>query len=160
MPPVRAIFNPTNTEVAQLSNRSINDARWVLFHSTRRGATKNHAAALSSRNDMISIHQRSARTNEGKTTLIKSYSRTVSWMVSSCSASCSWRPLTGEFVTVIWRLHCFTASFRGDVRGESGPRELGTVNWRTPQWARGQFTWIIISDWFEKWRDIKLWCMC
>ena len=29
---------------------------------------------------------------------------------------------TGEFATVIWRLHCFTVSFRGDVRGESGPR--------------------------------------
>ena len=26
---------------------------------------------------------------------------------------------TGEFGTVIWRLHCFTVSFRGDVRGES-----------------------------------------
>ena len=29
---------------------------------------------------------------------------------------------TGEFAIVIWRLHCFTVSFRGDVRGESGPR--------------------------------------
>ena len=29
---------------------------------------------------------------------------------------------TGEFATVIWRLHCFTVSFRGDIRGESGPR--------------------------------------
>ena len=29
---------------------------------------------------------------------------------------------TGEFATVIWRLHCFRVSFRGDVRGESGPR--------------------------------------
>ena len=24
---------------------------------------------------------------------------------------------TGEFATVIWRLHCFTVSFRGEVRG-------------------------------------------
>ena len=32
---------------------------------------------------------------------------------------CYW---TGEFATVIWRLHCFTVSFHGDVRGESGPR--------------------------------------
>ena len=38
-------------------------------------------------------NHRSARANEGKTTLIWSYSRTVSWMVSSFSASCSWRPL-------------------------------------------------------------------
>ena len=29
---------------------------------------------------------------------------------------------SGEFATVIWRLHCFTVSFRGDVRGESGLR--------------------------------------
>ena len=36
----------------------------------QRRATKNSAAALSSRNNMISIHQRSAGTNEGKTTLI------------------------------------------------------------------------------------------
>ena len=29
---------------------------------------------------------------------------------------------TGEFATVIWRLHCFTVSFHGDFPGESGPR--------------------------------------
>ena len=51
---------------------------------------------------------------------------------------------SGEFATVIWRLHCFTVSFRGDVRGESGPRQLASVNWRTPQWARGQFTRTIL----------------
>ena len=39
-------------------------------HSSRWGATKNSDVALSSRNNMISIHQRSTRTNEGKTTLI------------------------------------------------------------------------------------------
>ena len=39
-------------------------------HSSRWGATKNSAVALSSRNNMISIHQRSTRTNEGKTTLV------------------------------------------------------------------------------------------
>ena len=61
---------------------------------------------------------------------------------------------------VIWRLHCFTVSFRGDVRGESGPRELASVNRRTSQSARGQFTRIIIPDWFEKWRDINFWYMC
>ena len=36
-----------------------------------------------------------------------------------CSKINNW---TGEFATVIWRLHCFTVSFRGDIRGESGPR--------------------------------------
>ena len=39
-------------------------------HSSRWGATKNSAVALSSRNNMIPIYQRSTRTNEGKTTLI------------------------------------------------------------------------------------------
>ena len=46
------------------------DARWVLFQTFMpMGATKNSAVALSSRNN-ISIHQRSARTNEGKTPLL------------------------------------------------------------------------------------------
>ena len=74
VPRVRSMFNPTNTEVAQLSN---NDARWVLLHSSRWGATM----WLWIR-EMISIHQRSAATNEDKTTQIYGYSRTVSWMVS------------------------------------------------------------------------------
>ena len=65
-----------------------------------------------------------------------------------------------NFATVIWRLHCFKVSFHGDVRGESDPRELASVNWRTLQWARGQFTRIIIPDRFEKLRDIKFWYMC
>ena len=39
-------------------------------NSSRWGGTKNSAVALSSRNNMISIHQRSAQMNEGKTTLI------------------------------------------------------------------------------------------
>ena len=58
---------------------------------------------------------------------------------------------TGEFATVIWRLHCLTVSFRGDVRGESGPRELASVNWRTPQWARGQFTRSLVKKmaWYK-----------
>ena len=67
---------------------------------------------------------------------------------------------TGEFATVIWRLHCFTVSFLGDVRRESGPRELASVNLGTLQWARGQFTRTIIPDWFAKRRDIKFWYMC
>ena len=62
------------------------DVRWVLLQ-----ATKNSAVALGSRNNMISIHQWNAWTNEGKTALIQSYSRTVSWMVSSFSASLDWR---------------------------------------------------------------------
>ena len=67
---------------------------------------------------------------------------------------------TGEFATVIWRLHSFTVSFRGDIRGESSLIELTSVNRRTPQRVRGQFTNIIVPAWFEKWRDIKFWYMC
>ena len=70
--PSRCIFNPTNTEVAQLSTKSTTWRRAIACsrHSSRWGATKNSAVALSSRNNMISIHQRSMRTNESKTTLI------------------------------------------------------------------------------------------
>ena len=35
-----------------------------------------------------------------------------------------------------------------------------SIHWRTPQWARGQFTRTIMPDWFEEWRDIKFWYMC
>ena len=64
----RSILNLTNTEVAQLSNK---DPLSVLYSiHPDWGATKNNAVALGSRNNIISIHQRSARTNEGKTTLI------------------------------------------------------------------------------------------
>ena len=72
---------------------TVNNVTTRSRHSSQWGATKNSAVALSSRNNMISIHQRIVRTNEGKTTVIQNYSKTVSWMVSSFSASCSWRPL-------------------------------------------------------------------
>ena len=49
---------------------TVNNMTTRSRHSSRWGATKNSAVALSSRNNMIPIHQRSARTNEGKTTLI------------------------------------------------------------------------------------------
>ena len=91
-------------------------------HSSRWRATKNSAVALSSRNNMISIRQRSTRTNEGKTTLILSYSRTVYVWFHHFRHHVQDGHWTGEFAIVIWRLHCFTVSFRGDVRGESGPR--------------------------------------
>ena len=45
---------------------------------------------------------------------------------------------TREFATVICRLHCFTVSLRGEVRGESGPRELASINWITPHMANLQ----------------------
>ena len=90
MPPVRSIFNPTNTEVAQLSN---NDARSIHPH----GEQPKTALWLWVREMTwyLHIHQRSARTNKGKKTLIQSYSRTVSWMVSSCSAGVMFMTATG-----------------------------------------------------------------
>ena len=81
-------------------------------HSSRWGATKNNAVALSSRNNMISIRER--------------------WFKVTRELCHEWfhhfrhhvhdGHWTREFATVIWRLHYFTVSFRGDVRGESGPR--------------------------------------
>ena len=59
---------------------------------------------------------------------------------------------TGEFTTVIGRLDSFTVPFRCYVRGESGLRELASVNRRTPQLTRGQFTKNLMPAWFEKWR--------
>ena len=53
---------------------------------------------------------------------------------------------TGELATVIWRLHCFTVSFR-DVRGESGPRELASVN-SLENSAMG--TWPIYKNYYAR----------
>ena len=130
-------------------------------HSSRWGATKNSAVALSSRNNMISIHQRSARKNESKITLIESYSRTVSWMVSSFLASCSWRPLD-------WRIphnHLASTLFHSIVPWWR-PRRIRPQITRLSQLENSAMgTWpiyknSIIPDWFEKWRDIKFWYMC
>ena len=69
--------------------------------------------------------------------------------------------LTGEFATVIWRLHCFTVSFRGER-----PRRIRPHITRLSQLENSAMgTWpiyknSIIPDWFEKWRDIKFWCRC
>ena len=94
------------------------------------GATKNSAVALGSRNDMISIHQRSVRTNQGKTTLTRELCYEWFHHVRHHVHDGHW---TGEFVTVISRLHYFTVTFSGDVRGESGPTELASINWITLQ---------------------------
>ena len=166
MPPARYIFDPTNIEVAQLSN---NDVRWVLLHSTCGGC--------------CSIHP----DGEQPKTALWLWVREITWYLYTrgvrgrMKAKQHWFKVTpepchewfhhvrhhvhdghwtGESATVIWRLHCFTVSFRGDVRWESGPRELALVNLRTPQWARGQFTRTFIPDWFEKWRDMKFWYLC
>ena len=91
-------------------------------HSSRWGATKNSAVALSSRNNMISIHQRSARTNEAEQRWFKVTQELCHEWFHHFRHHVHDGHWTGEFATIIWRLHCFTVSFRGDVRGESGPR--------------------------------------
>ena len=63
-----------------------------------------------------------------------------SGMVSSFSASCSWRPLD-------WRIRqsfgVYTVSQSHSVVTSAenpAPNNSPQVNWKTPQWARGQFT--------------------
>ena len=71
------------------------------------------------------------------------------------------KQLTGEFATVIWRLHCFTVSFRGER-----PRRIRPQITRLSQLENSAMgTWpiyknSIIPDWFKKWRDIKFWYRC
>ena len=63
-------------------------------------------------NDMISIHQRSARTNEGKITLILSHC-VMNGFIIFCIMF-----VTASALDVTWRLDSFTVAFRGDVRGD------------------------------------------
>ena len=66
----------------------------------------------------------------------------------------------GEFATVIWRLDSFSLIPWWRPQ-RNGLRELVSVNRRTPQWARGQFTKKPnMPAWFEKWHDIRFWYMC
>ena len=65
-PPGAYSIRPIQT----VNNVTTRDSEWVLQAFIPMGSNQNSAVALSSRNNMISIHQRSARTNEGKTTLI------------------------------------------------------------------------------------------
>ena len=121
VPPARCIFNPTNTEVAQLSTKLTTWRRAIgAWHSSRWGATKNSAVALSSRNNMMSIHQR--RRMKAKQRWFKVTRELCHEWFHHFRHHVHDGHWTGEFATVIWRLHCFTVSFRGDVRGESGPR--------------------------------------
>ena len=72
---------------------------WVPLGWIQWGATwpNNSILTLNMRNNMISLHQRSARTSECKISRFCPHVTqvTLSWTVSSCPAgiSCSWRPL-------------------------------------------------------------------
>ena len=71
---------------------------------------KLNIVTLNSRGDRIFIHQRSAQRNECKIALISS------------------DHFIGEFGTIVRGLDYFSVSFPGDARGESGLRELASVN--------------------------------
>ena len=66
---------------------------------------------------------------------------------------------TCEFATVIWRLQCFTVSFRGDDRGESGPRyTLGKKGCYTPiedNKSNVDRTFVFPLGW--NWHDMDPW---
>ena len=124
VPPVRCIFNPTNTEVAQLLTKSttwrraigapgihpdgeqpktalwlwVCEITWYLYTRGVRGRMKAKQRWFKVTRELCHewFHHFRHHVHEGH------------W--------------TGEFATIIWCLHCFTVSFRDDVRGESGPR--------------------------------------
>ena len=145
------VFNPTNTEVAQLSTT------WRRAPGIH--LTKNSAVAVSSRNN---IYTRWVR---GR---MKAKQR---WFKVTRELCHEWfhhfrhhvpdDHWTGEFAIVIWRLHSFTISFPW-----WRPRRIGPQITRLSQSENSAMgTWpiyknFIIPDWFEKWRDIKFWYMC
>ena len=122
VPPARYILDPTNTDVTQLSN------------------SDNSAVALSSRNSMMSIHQRSARTNERL-----SFSE-------SCSRPLDWRIRQSHLTSTLF--HSLVPWWR--------PRRIRPQITRLSQLENSAMdTWpiyknYIIPDWFEKWRDTLL----
>ena len=118
------IFNPTNTEVAQLSTKSTTWRRAIGAPGIHPdGEQPKTALWLWVREITWYLYTRGVR---GR---MKAKQR---WFKVTRELCHEWfhhfrhhvhdGHWTGEFATVIWRLHCFTFSFRGDVRGESGPR--------------------------------------
>ena len=106
---LRHIFNPTNTEVAQLSHNDaqpktspwlwVREITWYLYTRGERGRMKAKQRWLFKvTRELCHEWFRHFRhhVHEGH------------W--------------TGELATVIWRLPCFSVTFRGDIRGESGHR--------------------------------------
>ena len=145
-PPVRSPCKPTNKEVAELSNGAVGAA--LLIPVAGEQQKQRCGFEFATWHDIYTPEECADewRQNNADFKLL-----CHEWFhhVGHC---------TGEFPTVIWRPGSFTASFPGDVPGDSGLRELASVNRRTPQWAR--FTKTIMPAWFEKRRDIKFWYMC
>ena len=117
MPPARYIFNPTNTKVSQLSTTWrrapgihpdgeepitalwlwVREITWCLYTRGVRGRMKAKQRWFKVTRELCHewIHYFRHHVHDGH------------W--------------TGEFATVIWRLHCSTVSFRGDVRENPAP---------------------------------------
>ena len=124
VPPARRIFNPTKTEVVQLSTKSTTWRRAIGTPGIHPdGEQPKTALWLWVREITWYLYTR------GVCRRMKAKQR---WFKVTRELCHEWfhhfrhhvhdGHWTGEFTTVIWRLHCFTVSFRGDVRGESGPR--------------------------------------
>ena len=123
MPPARCLLNPTNTEVAQLSTKStkwrraigapgihpdgeqpktalwpwVPEITWYLYTRGVRGRMKAKQRWFKVTRELCHewFHHFRHHVHDGH------------W--------------TGKFATVIWRLHCFTVSFRGDSAENPAP---------------------------------------
>ena len=164
MPPARCIFNPTNTEVAQLSTKSTTWRRAM-------GAPGIHADGEQPKTALwlwvreITGYPYTRGVRGGMKAKQRWFKVTRElchwWMVSSFSASCSWRPLD-------WRIrhsHLVSTLFHSLVPWWR-PRRIRPQITRLSQLENSAMgTWpiyknSIIPDWFEKWRDIKFWYRC
>ena len=162
MPPARYIFNPTKTEVAQLSTtwrHAVGAAPGI--HPD--GEQPKTTLWLWVREITWYLYTRGVRGQmKAKQCWFKvTWELTVSWKVSAFSASCSWRPLD-------WRIrhsHLASTLFHSFVPWWR-PRRIRPQITRLSQLENSAMgTWpiyknSIIPDWFEKWRDIKFWYMC
>ena len=140
-PLVRSPCNPTNTEVAQLSNDTAGAARLVRMGGNQKQRCGSEFAKWHDIYTPDEYADEWRQSNTDLKLLCREWFHRVRHHVHD--GHC-----TGEFATVIWRLDSFTVLFHGDVRGESGLRKLASVNWRTPQWANGRK----LLCQFEKWR--------
>ena len=162
VPPAWCIFNPTNTEVAQLPTKSTTWRRAMDSAGIHpNGEQPNTALWLWVREITWNLY------TGGVHGRIKAKQR---WFKVTRELCHEWfhhfwhhvhdGHWTGEFATAIWCLHCFTVSFHGDVR-----RIRPQITRLSQLENSAMGTWpiyknSIIPDWFEKWFDIKFWYRC
>ena len=146
-PPVGSPCNPTNREVAQLSNDAM-DATWLFPMGSNQ--KQRCCSEFTKWHDIYTPEECAdewRQSNADFKLLCHEWIHHVRHHVHD--GHC-----IGEFATVIWRLDSFTVSFRDDVGGKFGLRELASVNRWTSQWAWPNYK-NILPAWFE-----KFWCMC